>query len=1039
MGGKKKVTVGYRYYMGLHLGICHGPVDAVTAITVDKRLAWSGSITDNGSSFINQPQLFGGDDREGGVAGFFDVLMGGPAQARNDYLEAKLGADIPAYRGILSLVFRQGLISANNPYVKPWAVRVRRILQGWGADGCWYPEKAQIGFVESAEQVRTWTPRANGFESNMIRDVAYANGVFVAVGDGGKIQRSFDGATWVDAIVSIPNGHLVHAVAAGVGVFIAAADGGYIYRSIDNGASWQQIAAPAPAAAYSVHYANGVFIIGVQNAYIWRSEDGGATWTQIHTGILNGAQCESIHFADGKWVLGWALGMMCVSTDNGVTWNYPTSEPFGATDVVLDIGYANGLWVASAAFGKIATSVDALTWTQRTSGLETTEPLHISALAYGDGIWIASNANDMVTSVDGITWSPWAGSSDNYPIVSLIYAAGKFVGVGSSGTIISSAKQVTPATYPGMNPAHIIYQCLTNAEWGMGYPRSAIHDANFRAAADTFYAEAFGLSMIWNQQESIEGFVQIVLDHVGAMMALDEATGQFLLIPIRADYNVNALPVYGVDEIGTLDSYQRAAWGETINEITVVYTDAETNKDVPVTVQDLANIRAQGAVVNATKKYPGLRSFTLAARVALRDLLSRSTPLAKVRFRANRKLYDLRPGAVFKLDWPSLGIDDVVFRVLSVNRGTIADNMIEVQAAEDVFGLPTASYVAQQPPGWTNPVSEPLAAPYRKIYERTYYELAAGLTAAELAAVANDAGYLSTLAVRPSSDAYGYDLDVYAGGAYEVKASGAFCPSCTIMADITPTQAVCTIGSGVDLDLVELGSWAYIENEIVSVTALNTGAGTVTLGRGCLDTVAKAHGAGARIFFAGTFSAEDPTEYLVGQSGIVKMLTRTGQGRLDEDEAPVDSTTMARRQYRPYPPGLFRLTGSQGTIPSTAYPTEVRGDLVVSWAHRNRLTQNLETESAGNIGPEAGVTYNLRIYDTGLNQLVESQTGITGTSFASALRGIRTLRVELESQRSGYASVQMHSHTFLFYNPGRILTEAGDQLATEDSNTIIKE
>lgn len=41
MGGSKKQTVGYRYSLGMHLALCHGPVDAIREILVDRRTAWS--------------------------------------------------------------------------------------------------------------------------------------------------------------------------------------------------------------------------------------------------------------------------------------------------------------------------------------------------------------------------------------------------------------------------------------------------------------------------------------------------------------------------------------------------------------------------------------------------------------------------------------------------------------------------------------------------------------------------------------------------------------------------------------------------------------------------------------------------------------------------------------------------------------------------------------------------------------------------------------------------------------------------------------
>ena len=42
MGGRSKSqTVGYRYSLGAHLALCHGPVDAIREIRVDDRTAWS--------------------------------------------------------------------------------------------------------------------------------------------------------------------------------------------------------------------------------------------------------------------------------------------------------------------------------------------------------------------------------------------------------------------------------------------------------------------------------------------------------------------------------------------------------------------------------------------------------------------------------------------------------------------------------------------------------------------------------------------------------------------------------------------------------------------------------------------------------------------------------------------------------------------------------------------------------------------------------------------------------------------------------------
>ena len=131
MGSGKKITVGYKYYLGLHFGLCQGPVDALLRVIIGDRDAWTGEQTSTGALSINKPDLFGGKKREGGVVGDLSVLMGTSGQSENSYLAAKIGAGLPAFRGILTTVWNGGHVTSNNPYLKPWAFRVRRIKQGW--------------------------------------------------------------------------------------------------------------------------------------------------------------------------------------------------------------------------------------------------------------------------------------------------------------------------------------------------------------------------------------------------------------------------------------------------------------------------------------------------------------------------------------------------------------------------------------------------------------------------------------------------------------------------------------------------------------------------------------------------------------------------------------------------------------------------------------------------------------------------------------------------------------------------------------------
>lgn len=872
MGSSKKVTVGYRYYMGIHFGICHGPVDAVQKVIVGEREAWIGEQSSSGSVAINAGELFGGDKREGGVEGTLDVMMGESTQGVNDYLVSKLGAIIPAFRGILSAVWRGGLVSSNNPYVKPWAFKVRRILQGWSGGTAWYPEKSALPGIACGSSV---------VDTELALDALDADTVGV------------------------------------------------------NGVTYTL----SPFDSLIIEHTTGLTYEAVSR---WSTDDN--------------------PLAGG---LPWGCGFNVKTEDSTITAYKPT------------------MYTTAAAANAAAIAAGPVVLTGHTSYT----------------IFI-----------------PDENPPDNRGGLSLRISV-------AQGTA-------------DMNPAHIIYQCLTDTEFGMGYPTTAIDSASFTAVADALYAEGFGLSFEWRQQEIIERFIAMVVDHIGAQLYVRPDTSAFALKLIRADYDRGTLPLYGPNTLVAAENYQRQAWGETVNEITVVYTNPCSGKDESVTVQDAANIATQGAVVAQTRNYPGLRKASLAHRVALRDLQAASTPLASIRLTATRAAWQVYPGDVFRLSWPEYGIDDVVYRALNVNYGTLTDGKIVIDAVEDVFGLPENTYLVEQPGEWEDPTSEPLPAPARKLLEAPYWDLVRNLSAADMAYVDPLSGYLETLAIRPSGDAINYGIQARTGAAdYASVGNGDFCPSATVVGALTKTTTALTLANGVDLDLVETGGYAIIGDEYVLVSAIDAAAGTATVSRGLLDTVPTEHADGARIWFADGDHGFGSTEYADGETVDVKLLPTTGRGTLDISLAPADSLTMDQRQDRPYPPAKVRFDGVE-------WPSVIDGsaDIVLTWAHRDRTLQTayLVTQDESSIGPEAGVTYSLEVADAALS-LLYSASGLSGTSHTipEVSLTVGLLRLRLWAVRSGLNSWQRHEHWFTWGDTR--ITEDGDDRITEAGELRILE
>lgn len=567
-----------------------------------------------------------------------------------------------------------------------------------------------------------------------------------------------------------------------------------------------------------------------------------------------------------------------------------------------------------------------------------------------------------------------------------------------------------------MNPAHIIYEVLTGYEFGIGLSPSDIDVASFTAAADTLYTEGMGLSLFWEGEQSAEDFVNYVLQHVDGVPYHDPATGKLAIALARDNYLLGDLPILDASNIVRVDRFSQPLPGELTSEVQIKFEDQATGNAGSVSVQDIAVLEIQGgASVPVVRDYRGIPTDTLASKVALRELRTLATPLARAEIVANRQAWDLRIGSVFRLQWPPLGIVDMVMRVVSLDYGTLTSGKITIEAVQDVFKAATTVISAPPASGWTSPLSAPAASPQRLAMEAPYWVVAREVLADNdtlLADVDPASGLLLATGDRPSGDAYEYRLNTRTGAAaYEDRAAGAFSPTAVLDVAVGRTDTVFAIRDGVDLDFVEADTWAHIDGELVKVVSVTSSA--LTLKRGVLDTVPAPHASGVVIHFADDFKAVDLTEWSSGQTVNAKLLTRTGLGNLLEASAPVDSVVMASRFIRPYAPGNVKIN-------AVAYPTSVTGDLTTTWAHRDRTLQTayLVEQTEASIGPEAGTTYTWRLYNAQSGgTLIRTYSGITGTSqaYTEAQAAIdnggakpANIRIEIESVRDGYTSMQKH-------------------------------
>ena len=561
----------------------------------------------------------------------------------------------------------------------------------------------------------------------------------------------------------------------------------------------------------------------------------------------------------------------------------------------------------------------------------------------------------------------------------------------------------------GKNPMHILYQAFTDTNWGMGWSTEVIDEASWLAAAQTLYDEGFGLCLPYRLSTPIGEYISIINSHIAGEWAPDPFTGKVTYRLIRADYDVDSLPVLDGSNIISVDAWDQALLDGSTNEVTVVGHDAETNKDISITDQNGANIQAQKRVIAVKRQFPGLWNADLVSRVAARECAAASALQQRMRLTVKRNLWGIKRGDVYALSNARRGVVRMPVRILEVDYGTRTDTRIGLVVAQDIPGMAQTTYVTPSSSVWAAPDAAPKPLPEQKVYEASYRDLAGSLSAAELATVEADAGFVVALGSRPAGVNYNYMIATRIGSAeFAITGEGDFTPNGVLVAAIGKTDTSIVVQAGRGLDLVTLGSQVLIGDECCRLDAFNPTTGAATIARACVDSVRATHAAGTRVWFSDIYNGRVNTEFTEGESIDVKLLCRTRLGTLNAALATASTVTMARRQSRPYPPGRVRIAGS-------AAPASVTGEFTVTWTHRNHIVQadQLVEGDAGSITPPPDQRYGLRVLGAGGAVLVE-RDDIAGDTATVDLAASGTVTVVLYSINDSDESLQRHEITFAY-------------------------
>jgi hypothetical protein len=235
------------------------------------------------------------------------------------------------------------------------------------------------------------------------------------------------------------------------------------------------------------------------------------------------------------------------------------------------------------------------------------------------------------------------------------------------------------------NPINALYDILISPR-KLGLSTSLIDQDSFTEAATTCYQESHGYSRCFDERQEAREMIREILKQVDGVIFEDSQTGKLKIKLIRADYVTADLPLLTKDNGTELRDFAVGGYTDITNKIRVVYSNRERSYiDDSAIAQNPANAVGQdGLEREEVIRYPGCCYFALAARLAARELDWRSRPIMKCMAYVDRTFYRLNPGDAVMVQWQKPDVSNIVFRVVSVNRGVLTDGKIAIDLIQDV-------------------------------------------------------------------------------------------------------------------------------------------------------------------------------------------------------------------------------------------------------------------------------------------------------------------------------------------------------------------
>ena len=256
-----------------------------------------------------------------------------------------------------------------------------------------------------------WSVEATNFGGSRITDVSGSPDKYAALVTDGKVTnvstRGIAGSMWSEQTLVAPA--ILWGIAYGNGMWVAVGEGGSVYVSSDTKV-WQSRDLKATAVQRAVNFVNGRFFVHDDAGAVRASVDG-VTWELLSVpGVSSNFQ-----FMTG---VAWNGTTLALARDDGVAFSADSvmwSMPPFTTLYGYDVAYGKGRFVmcgsapspAGNIFG-IYQSTDGEHWSKTDTGpiaVPCIGNASVSQVEHFDAGFIVGNGAGTLYSADGLTWS----------------------------------------------------------------------------------------------------------------------------------------------------------------------------------------------------------------------------------------------------------------------------------------------------------------------------------------------------------------------------------------------------------------------------------------------------------------------------------------------------------------------------------------------------------------------------------------------------------------------------------------------------------